>query len=157
MQPSVDIVFECLPLTAVGRLDVPLDASDEYRARHQRLNAALESHGAERVYFLYNARCIYRFANSEVDGMARFQFEGVVKTDAGDSLTEEVDLDVLLVSETCGGIPPQVQTWLAEQVHHCVAVEFDRFIAAGRLAAETDEQGQLERLSDLTGIEGMGV
>jgi len=50
MEPSVDIAFECLPLSAVGRFDVPIDASDVYRARQEKLKAVLETHGAQRTY-----------------------------------------------------------------------------------------------------------
>ena len=43
-------------------------------------------------------------------------------------------LDVRLASETCGGVPPAVEAWLAERVRQAVRIEFDRFIAAGQLA-----------------------
>ena len=152
MDSSVDITFSCLPLRSVGRLDVPLDASGIYRIRHQRLQAALHKHGAERTYYLYDACCIFRLANSEVTGMIRFDFEGIVRTDAGDALTDEVELDVRLASETCGGIPPEVEAWLKRQVEQAVAIEFDRFIAAGQLSSRTSELGDLQQLSDLGGF-----
>jgi len=154
---SLDIAFDCLPLRSLGRLDVPLDASPTYQARQQRLQAALEIYGAEQTYFLYNARCIFRFSNSEIEGMARFEFEGIVRTDAGDLLTDYVDLDVRLVSETCDGIPVEVASWLEHRVCKAVAIEFDRFISAGNLTARSDELGQLEKLSDLGGFAGMHV
>lgn len=154
---SVDIAFDCLPLRSVGRLDVPIDASSVYRARQERLQTALETYGAQNTYFLYNARCILRFANSEVEGMARFQFEGILRTDAGDTLTEFIDLDMRLVGETCDGIPDEVVAWLEHRVQKAVAIEFDRFIAAGNLTACTDQIGQLEKLSDLGSFVGMNV
>src|SRR5690606_24090780 len=95
---AVDIAFECLPLRTVARLDVPLDASETLQRRGARIKAAFEAYGPERTYYLYNARCIYRFANSEVEGMCRFEFEGVVRTDAGDRKCEETSLEVRLVS-----------------------------------------------------------
>jgi hypothetical protein len=149
---SVDITFSCLPLRSVGRLDVPLDASGIYRARHQRLQAALHKYGAERTYYLYDARCIFRLTNSEIEGMVRFDFEGIVRTDASDALTDEVELDVRLTSETCGDIPPEVETWLKQRVEKAVAIEFDRFIAAGQLSSRTSELGDIEQLSDLGGF-----
>ncbi len=155
MDSFVEIAFDCLPLCSVGRLDVPMDASPVYRARFEKLKTALETHGPERVYFLYNAHCTFRFANSEVDGMARFDFDGVVRTDVGDLLTEQIELDVQLSSETCGGLPAEVQAWFVERVRQAVAVEFDRFIAAGRLSARTGEIGQLQQLSDLDDFAGM--
>jgi hypothetical protein len=155
MDPTVDIAFDCLPLRSVGRLDVPLDASPLYRQRCERLQAALDVHGAERTYFLYNARCILRFANSEVVGMARFEFEGIVRTDAGDCQTDQVELEIHLANETCGGIPAEVEAWLQQQVRQAVAIDFDRFISAGQLSDRASEVGQLERLSDLGGFAGM--
>lgn len=152
MEPSVDITFSCLPLRSVGRLDVPLDASGIYRIRHQRLQAALRSRSPERTYYLYDARCIFHLANSEVEGMVRFDFEGVVQTDAGDALTEHVELEMKLAGETCGGIPPEVEAWLRTRVHRAVALEFDRFIAAGQLKRHADELGNFEQLSDLGGF-----
>jgi len=134
-----------------------MDASAVYHERVERLNAALATHGAERTYFLYNARCIFRLANSEIAGMLRFDFEGIVRTDAGDLLTESIEIDVQLKSETCGGVPAEVQPWLRGQVEKSVAIEFDRFIAAGQLANRTEEIGQLDRLSDLGGFSGMHV
>src|SRR5690242_11533674 len=109
---SVQIEFDCLPLRSIARLDVPLDASDELRERAERLKAAIAALGAERSYFLYNAHCVFRFANSEVEGLCRFAFEGAVQTDAGDRKCERSLLDVRLVSETCGGIPDEVRAWL---------------------------------------------
>jgi len=157
MVPSIDIAFACLPFRSVSRLDVPMDASPQYRARVERMKAALQTHGAERTYYLYDAHCVFRFANSEVEGMVRFEFEGIVRTDAGDLLTNDVDLEVILTGETCGIIPPEVELWLRERVHRAVAIEFDRFIAAGHLSACAENLGQLERLSDLSAFSGMHV
>ena len=41
----VDIVFDCLPLRSIGRMDIPLDASPKYRARCERIKHALAVHG----------------------------------------------------------------------------------------------------------------
>jgi hypothetical protein len=151
MDALVDISFECLPLRSVGRLDVPLDASDVLRRRLERIASALEAFGAERTYFLYKARCVYRFANSDVDGICRFEFEGIVRTDAGDRLCEQTMLDVTLVSDTCGGVPADVELWLADRVRQAVAIEFDRFVAAGRLPPEDGSAPGLD-VSGLAGI-----
>lgn len=154
---AVDIAFDCLPLRTVARLDVPLDASESLQRRAVSIKAAFEAYGPERTYFLYNARCIYRFANSEVEGICRFEFEGVVRTDAGDRKCEETSLEVRLVSETCGGIPPAASAWLAQQVERAVAIEFDRFIAAGQLTDRSASDSALRDLGDLAGPGGMGV
>jgi hypothetical protein len=157
MEPVVDIAFACLPLRCVGRMDAPLDASLVYRARYENLVAALEKYGPERTYFLYDARCVFRLANSEVENMLRFEFEGIVRTDASDLLTESADLVVTLTSDTCGGMPAEVLAWFKGRVEKAVAIEFDRFIAAGQLSQRSQEIGQIERLSDLTGFSGMNL
>ena len=126
-----------------------MDASGVYRIRYERLRAAIDEFGTERCYYLYDAHCSFHFANSEVEGMVRFNFEGIVRTDAGDALSDEVDLETELSSETCGGVPPEVQVWLADRVEQAVAIEFNRYVAAGQLGSRSAEIGQLERLSDL--------
>jgi hypothetical protein len=68
-----------------------------------------------------------------------------------------VQLDVRLASETCGGVPPAVEAWLAERVERAVAIEFDRFIAAGQLAARSDELGAVGSLAELGGFSGMNL
>ena len=156
-EPHIEIAFDCLPLRSVGRVDVPLDASERFRRRVERIKAAFQEFGAERTYFLYNAYCVFRFANSEIDGACRFEFEGVVRTDAGDRKCHESQLDVRLVSETCGGTPAVVEAWLAERVRCAVSIEFDRFIAAGYLAARTEQLGAGTNLADLGGLSGLGV
>lgn len=150
--PSVvDIEFDCIPLRTVGRLDIPIDASDAQRRRAAHMQSAINTYGVERTYFLQNARCVFRFANSDVEGICRFEFEGVARTDAGDRKCEEVILDVMLVSNTCGGVPSTVETWLVERVRQAVGIEFDRFIAAGQF-------GQPEaQPSTAGGLGGMGV
>jgi hypothetical protein len=157
MDPHVDIAFDCLPLRAVGRVDVPLDASPAYRARCERLKYAIETHGVENAYFLYNARCVYRLANSDVDGMLRFTFEGTVLTDRSDVKAERADLAVELAGETCGGVPAEVVAWFRTAVERAVVVEFDRFIAAGRLAERVGQLGQVDQLSDVADFAGMNL
>ena len=149
METAVEISFSCLPLRSVGRLDVPMDASGLYRVRYKRLREAMENFGPERTYFLYDAHCVFRLANSEIDGMVRFTFDGIVRTDASDTLTDLVELQATLANETCGGVPAEVETWLKARVEKAVAIEFDRFIAAGQLTNRAAELGDLQRLSDL--------
>lgn len=157
MEPVVDIVFDCLPLRSIGRLDAPLDSPPEFRRRHARLVDAMERFGPERTYFLYNARCVFRLANSEIEGMVRFELEGIVRTDASDLLTEQAELEVNLASETCGGIPPEVEAWFKSRVEKAVAIEFDRFIAAGQLSQRSTDLGQDVDLANLAGFSGMHV
>lgn len=157
MEPVVDIAFDCLPLRSVGRMDAPLDASPVFRARYEHLIAALDKYGTERTYFLYDARCVFRLANSEVENMLRFDFEGIVRTDSSDLLTESAELNVKLASDTCGGVPDAVLQWFKSRVEKAVAIEFDRFIAAGQLKERSMDLGQIERLSDVAGFSGMDL
>src|ERR1043165_1528821 len=78
MQPVVDIAFDCLPLRSIARVDIPLDASPAFRARSERLQQAINAHAGENAYFLYNTRCTYRLANSDIDNMLRFSFDGTL-------------------------------------------------------------------------------
>jgi hypothetical protein len=157
MDPIVDIAFDCLPLRSVGRVDVPLDASAAYRARCEHLQRAMANHGDENAYFLYNARCVYRLANSEVDGSLRFEFDGTVLTGPGDRRAERADLDVRMTAETCGGVPDAVLAWLASMVERAVVIEFDRFIAAGNLEKAVAQVGLLDSIDDLESFAGMHV
>ncbi len=154
---AVQIGFDCLPLRSLARLDVPLDASDELRERAERMKAAIAALGADRSYFLYNAHCVFRFANSEVEGLCRFAFEGAVQTDSGDRKCERSLLEVRLVSETCGGVPDAVLAWLGERVRQAVAIEFDRFIAAGQLAARERELAAAPLPADISKLAGFGL
>jgi hypothetical protein len=157
MDPLVDIAFDCLPLRCVGRVDVPLDASPAHHARVERLKRAIDTHGIENAYFLYNARCVYRLANSDIDGMLRFSFEGTVRTDRSDAKAQQADLEIELVGETCGGVPALVVQWLCRAVERAVLIEFDRFIAAGRLKERVDELERLTHLAELTDFAGMNL
>lgn len=138
MADYVDIAFDCFPLGTVGQLRPPLDASPEYRQRCERIAEAIARYGPRRTYWLENAHCTFRLANSEVVGMVRFEFTGVARTDPSDVRSEKLELAVHLAAETCGGVPDDVRTWLVQQVERAVAMEFDRFLAAGRGAAASE-------------------
>jgi hypothetical protein len=157
MEPEVDIAFDCLPLRSVGRVDIPLDASPEFRARLEHLKRAIDAHGIQNAYFLYNSRCVYHLANSDIEGMLRFSFEGTVLTDLSDAKAERADLDVELVSETCGGVPAVVHEWFCGAVERAVLVEFDRFIAAGKLNDRVRELERLAMLAEGNAYAGMNL
>ena len=82
---------------------------------------SVDKHGIENAYFLYNSRCIYRLANSDVEGMLRFSFEGTVLTDLSDAKADRADLSIELHSETCGGLSAVVVDWFcsAGQAAQC--------------------------------------
>jgi hypothetical protein len=157
MQPVVDIAFDCLPLRSVGRIDVPIDASPAYRARCERLRQAINTHGAANTYFLYNTRCLYRLANSDVENMLRFTFEGIIVTDRSDGKADHAELDVRLTSETCGTLSPEVLAWFGRVVERAVLIEFNHFITAGRLAERVEDIGQVASIADITDFTGMNV
>ncbi len=157
MEPIVDIAFDCLPLRSIGRVDVPIDASPAYRRRCELLQQAIDTHGTENAYYLYNAHCVYRLANSEVDGMLRFSFEGAVMTDCSDCKAERTDLAIELAGKTCGPLPAEVESWFHDAVQHAVLIEFDRFISAGRLSDRIDELAEMQSLADLADFAGMNV
>jgi hypothetical protein len=157
MEPVVDIAFDCLPLRAVTRVDVPLDASPAFRARCEHLQRALEAHDAQNAYFLYNTRCVFRLANSDVENMLRFTFDGTVLTDQSDVQARDADLQIELAAETCGGLPASVLSWFHAVIKRAVLIEFDRFIGAGQLAQHVSRIGTVESVEQLPSFSGMNV
>jgi hypothetical protein len=157
MDPVVDIAFDCLPLRSIGRVDIPLDASPEFSARCERLKREIDSHAGANAYFLYNTQCTYRLANSEIENVLRFTFDGTVLTDRSDCKTDRVELEVVLVAETCGGVPTTAFEWLRGVVERAVLVEFDRFISDGHLATHVADLGRVEDAGALCGFAGMGL
>jgi len=151
MSRYVDISFDCLPLRSVGRLDIPLDASPKYRERCERIKEAIDRHGMHNSYFLYNARCTFHLTNRDEVGSIEFRFEGAALTDETDTKTKCCDLTAQLVQETCDWLTEPIVEWFRDSVNRAVAVEFDRYIAAGdlkqtvqrieKLQAESDDQG----------------
>jgi hypothetical protein len=157
MEPVVDIAFDCLPLRSVTRVDVPIDASPAFRARCEHLRQAMEAHQAQNAYFLYNTRCVFRLANSDVENMLRFTFEGTVLTDQSDVQARDADLQIELAAETCGGLPAEVLAWFRKVVQRAVLIEFDRFISAGQLAQHVSQIGTVKSIDQLPSFSGMNV
>jgi hypothetical protein len=151
MARSVDISFDCLPLRSIGRTDIPLDASPEFRARCERILQALARHGAHNAYYLYNAACAFHLSNQADFGMIEFRFEGTALTDESDQKTLLCDLHVELVRETCDWLTEPAVAWFTDTVPIVVRVEFDKYVAAGdleqtvariqKLQSETDQHG----------------
>lgn len=151
MKQWVDIGFDCLPLRSVGELKVPDDASPKYRARCERIIAAIEKHGALNTYYLYNAHCTYRLTNDEEVGMLQFRLEGTVFTDADDQHCVRSDLDVELVRETCSWLTEPVVKWFEQSIAESIVVEFNRYIQAGDLDKAKQRIEQLQATSDEAG------
>lgn len=151
MTRYVDIAFDCLPLRSVGRLDIPIDASPKYRERCERIKRAIEAYGSHNTYFLYNASCSYRLTNHRDIGLLEFRFEGVALTDAADQKTVRCSLEAELARETCDWLTEPIVRWFKETVQRSVAVEFDRYIAAGDLAQTVERIKRLQAESDQKG------
>jgi hypothetical protein len=132
-------------------LDVPIDASPKYRQRCLKIKDALARHGSHNSFFLYNARCVYHLVNDATEGMLELGFEGTALTDETDQKTVRVDLDVVLLRETCDWMTEPIVEWFKETTQHAVLVEFDRYIAAGDLAQTVKRIEQIQALSDESG------
>jgi hypothetical protein len=157
MTPVVDIAFDCLPLRSIGRVDIPIDASPAYRARCEQLLQAIANHGNSNAYYLYNTRCVYRLANSDIDNMLRFSFDGTLVTDRSDGRADHADLDIRLISQTCGDMPVDTLAWFHRVVQQAVLIEFNHFISAGSLAAQVEKLGTVDSVHDIAGFSGMNV
>lgn len=151
MNRWVEITFDCLPLRSVGRLDIPIDASPKYRRRCENIKAALDKHGSHNTYYLYNAKCTYHLTNRDDVGMIQFRFEGVALTDSKDQATLRCDLDVEMGAETCDWLTEPIVQWFQQSVARSVAVEFDRYIAAGDLDQAKKRIEKIQENSDESG------
>ena len=128
----------------MGRLDIPLDASPKYRQRCEAVKGAIDKHGSHNTYYLYNAECTFHLTNHSELGMIQFRVEGTVLTNPADLQTERCDLAVELIRETCDWLTAPVVKWFEQSVSRAVAIEFDRYIAAGNLQAAKDRIARLQ-------------
>ena len=148
MDRWVEITFDCMPLRSVGRLDIPLDASPRYRQFCEQVKAAIERHGSHNSYFLYNASCKYHLTNDPSRGQLHFTFQGTVLTDTSDTKTSHCELDIELTGETCDWLNSPIVDWFSKTVQRAVAVEFDRYIAAGDLEQTRERIEKIQAASD---------
>jgi hypothetical protein len=151
MSEYVDIEFDCLPLRAVGRLDIPLDASPAFRARYERIKAAIDKHGSFNSYYLFDASCTFHLTNDSQRGMIRFGFEGTLLTDDDDQHSKSCDLEIALRQETCDWLTESVVQWFSQTVSEAVLAEFDRFIASGDLQQAKRRVAEIQAASDDAG------
>jgi hypothetical protein len=147
----VDIVFDCVPLRSMARLDPPLDASPGLVAKYTRIKEAIAKHGTFNSYFLHNATCKFCVTNDPSNGMIAFKFEGVVLTDDSDLRAKQACLDVTLEKETCNWLEQHVVRWFEESVSHAVLVEFNRYIGVGDPEQTRKRMLQLERAVEENG------
>lgn len=131
--PPVVIRFDCTPLRAILRAQVPAEASPKFRALVGRMQGAVARHGARNAYYLTNASCTFRFTNAPESGWVSFHVEGTVLTDDRDTHTVGSDLTVTLAKETCSWLTQPAVAWLELTTRRAVEAEFDRYIAAGDL------------------------
>lgn len=158
MERYVEITFDCLPLRSLGRIDIPLDASPKFRAKCERIQKALASHGTLNTYYLHNAACTFRLTNDPDLGMIQFEFEGTLMTDDADLRSTSAQLDVQLKRETCDWLTEPIVAWFKDSVRRAVMSEFDRYIAAGDLTRTKERiaknQAEMEKSG---GFLGMGL
>jgi hypothetical protein len=158
MTQFVEITFDCLPLRSVGRMDVPIDASPKYRARCERIKHQLQTFGSHNTYYLYNAQCVFHLTNRPELGLLEFRFDGTVMTDASDQKTQDCNLHVELVRETCDWLTEPIVAWFRDTVGKAVAAEFDLYIAAGDLEQTKQRLAKLQATTDsFGGYVGMGL
>jgi len=154
----VEISFDCLPLRSIGRMDIPLDASPKFRAKCERIKAAIAEHGSTNTFYLHNAACIYHLTNEPSDGMLEFEFEGTVMTDEADRKTISAHLEVRLKRETCEWLTEPIVAWFHDTVRRSVKIEFDRYIAAGDLTRTQERFAQAQaEMEKSGGFLGMGL
>lgn len=151
MDRHVEITFDCLPMRTIGRMDIPIDASPKYRARCERIKGALEKHGSFNTYYLYNASCKFYLTNNDNVGMLEYRFEGTALTDPSDQQTQDCDLQIELVRETCDWLTEPISAWFLETVRRATMAEFDRYIDAGDLAQAVKRIEELQARSDQSG------
>jgi hypothetical protein len=152
----VEIVFDCLPLRSVARLDVPLDASADQRAFVARVRDAIEKHGRHNAYYLHRASCTWRLVNDPKIGLLQFSFEGTVLTDTEDRRARGADLHVELRRETCDWLTEPAVAWFRETVEKAVLVEFNHYIAHGNLQRTLERAAKLQKaVEDGGGFMGM--
>jgi hypothetical protein len=149
--PPVVIRFDCTPLRALARAQVPAEASPRFRALVERMQAAVARHGVRNAYYLTNASCTFRFTNAPERGWASFDVEGTVLTDAVDTHTVGSDLTVKLAKETCDWLTQPAVAWLELSVRRAVEAEFDRYIAAGDLGRTLERLAREQADSDAAG------
>ncbi|MGA2061091.1 MAG: hypothetical protein ABSG67_11465 [Thermoguttaceae bacterium] len=147
----VEISFDCLPLRSVACFTPPVDASREEADLYRRLREAAQKHGIHNAYYLHGGKCVFHLTNHEQIGMLNFHFDGVVLTDEKDMSTQECDLEVVLVGDTCDWLVDLVVKWFAESVCRALKIEFDRFIAAGDLDKTVKRLERLQAESDAKG------
>lgn len=147
----VEIVFDCLPLRSVTRLDIPLDASPGYRKKLESIKKAVEVHGTHNTYYLHNASCQYFLTNDESIGRMKFSFEGTAFTDAEDRNCLSTKLEVKLLEETCDWLTEPIVNWFLITVGQSVKQEFNRYINAGDLSKTEARIKELQQKEDIDG------
>lgn len=149
--PPVVIRFDCTPLRALARAEVPAEASPRFRALVERMQAAVAKHGVRNAYYLTNASCTFRFTNAPERGWVSFDVEGTLLTDDLDTHTVGSDLTVKLTKETCDWLTQPAVAWLELSVRRAVEAEFDRYVAAGDLGRTLERLAREQADSDAAG------
>ena len=129
----VEIEFECLPIRSITRFDIPIDASPAYEQFVQRVKAAVQKHGSLNSYYLHRGLVRFHLTNHPTIGGIEFEFEGTALTDRSDTKVRHLDLSIQLGRESCDWLNESVVRFFETSAKRAIAVEFDRYIAAGDL------------------------
>lgn len=145
MFQAVALVFDCLPFGRVSHTGMPLDAPEEQIALWKRFRAALEKHGTENTYFVYNADCTFHLTNGP-GGRLRFLFEGTVRTDEADEHPVDAELACRLAdNELAVPLSDDVLEFFKAVLRRAVIDEFQLFIDAGNLKRTLEAEEQILR------------
>lgn len=158
MENWVHITFDCVPLRSIQQLPSGAEASPKFQQLVQRIQSAMDRHGRHNSYYLHNAQCVFHLTNTETVGMLRFGFEGTVLTNANDMKTQVVDIDVVLLGDTCDWLTEPIVQWFETTVRKAVKAEFDRYISAGDLDRTRERIEELQQATENSGgFLGMGL
>jgi hypothetical protein len=151
------IQFDCYPFRSATRLDIPMDAPEEFQELCRRFVMALRQHGTSHTYYLHSATVEFRLSNGP-GARVKFAFEGTAWTDAEDRKTTRLDIATRLLESDFGPLEAEVERFFVEAVEQAVTAEFDRYIEAGELEKSVQRAKAAMLQSEQSGgYMGMGI
>lgn len=157
--PRVPVLvqFDCYPFRSATRLDIPIDAPEEFQELCRRFVVALRKHGTQHTYYLHTATVEFRLSNGP-GGRLKFGFEGTVWTGAEDRKTTRLEIATKLLESDFGTLDEAVERFFVEAVQQAVMAEFDRYIEAGELEKTVQRAKAAMLQSEQSGgYVGMGI
>ena len=157
--PSLPVLiqFNCYPFRSATRLDIPMDAPEEFQELCRRFVQALRQHGTEHTYYLHNATVEFQLSNRP-GANVKFRFEGTIWTNTEDRKTARLEITTEFLHSDFGPLDPAVQSFFDQAIHRAVTAEFDRYIEAGELEKTVQQAKEAILQADQTGgYMGMGI